>query len=238
MNRQEFMRRLEYLLRGIPENEKRDALAYYNDYFDEAGAENEYQVIQELGSPEQVAQTILEDVQRESRQSGRQDYCSPEMEYKYSSGQEQNTYEQQDASSYASQTSTAGKQGMSTSTKVLLIIVLILTFPLWIGIVAGLFGGLVGLIGGLFGVIVGLIGAAFGLVVGGVGCVIGGIACLMVAPVDGLVSIGVGAILAAIGILLVVPCVWSVGVWIPQGIKALVSWIKQLFHRNKGGNEI
>ena len=48
MNRQEFLRRLEYLLRGIPENERVDALAYYNDYFDEAGEENEYQVIFEL----------------------------------------------------------------------------------------------------------------------------------------------------------------------------------------------
>ena len=48
MNRQEFFRRLEYLLRGIPESDKMDALAYYNDYFDDAGRENEQQVIQEL----------------------------------------------------------------------------------------------------------------------------------------------------------------------------------------------
>ena len=61
MNRQEFFRRLEYLLRGIPESERMDALAYYNDYFDDAGADNEQQVIFELGSPEAVAQIILED---------------------------------------------------------------------------------------------------------------------------------------------------------------------------------
>ena len=40
MNRQEFMKQLEYLLRGIPTSEREDALAYYNDYFDEAGLEN------------------------------------------------------------------------------------------------------------------------------------------------------------------------------------------------------
>jgi len=236
MNRQEFMEKLEYLLRGIPEMERADALAYYNDYFDEAGVENEYQVIQELGSPENVAQTILEDVQREASQRVRQDYSSPEMEYKERS--EQKSYEQQNTSTYTSQTTTAEKQGMTTSTKVLLVILLILTFPLWIGIVAGLFGGLVGIIGALFGIVVGLIGAAFGLVAGGIGCVIGGIACIMVSPVEGLVSIGVGAILAAIGILLALPCVWGVGVWIPKAIKALITWIKGLFHRNEGGNEI
>lgn len=223
MNRQEFMRQLEYLLRGIPENERADALAYYNDYFDEAGVENEYQVIQELGSPENVAQIILDDVQRETRQ----DYSNPEMEQEHTNHQKQNT-----------QTSAGEKKRMPTSTKVLLIIVIILTFPLWIGIVAGLFGGAIGLIGALFGVIVGLIGAAFGLVMGGLACVIGGIACVIASPVEGLVCIGVGAILAAVGILLALPCIWGVGVWIPKGIKALISWVKGLFHRNEGGNEI
>ena len=48
MNRQEFMRRLEELLKSIPASEREDALGYYNDYFDEAGEENEYQVIFEL----------------------------------------------------------------------------------------------------------------------------------------------------------------------------------------------
>lgn len=224
MNRQEFMRQLEYLLRNVPENERIDALAYYNDYFDEAGPENEYQVIQELGSPESVAQMILENVQREANTSGRQDYCTPEV-----AQEERQTYNKQDATQ---------KQGMSISTKILLIIVLVLTFPLWIGIVAGLFGGAVGLLGGLFGVVVGLIGAAFGLVVGGVACIGAGILCLIAEPVEGLACIGVGAILAAIGILLSLLCVLIVGVWLPKLVKALVHWIKGLFHRKEGGNEI
>ena len=63
MRREEFMRELEYLLRGFPANEWVDALAFYENYFDEAGAENESQVIQELGSPASVAEKILADVQ-------------------------------------------------------------------------------------------------------------------------------------------------------------------------------
>ena len=238
MNRQEFMRQLEYLLRGIPTSEREDALAYYNDYFDEAGTENEYQVIQELGSPEMVAQTILADVQREASQSSRQDYCSPEMESEEGYRQ-QTSYEQPrgDERKYT-QTASTEKQGMSTSTKVLLILVIVLTFPLWIGIVAGLFGGLIGLLGGLFGVIVGGIGAAAGLLIGGIISIIGGIACLMASPVEGLACIGIGAILTAIGVLLALLCILLVGTWLPKAIKALVNWIKGLFHRNEGGNEI
>lgn len=229
MNRQEFMNQLEYLLRGIPASEREDALAYYNDYFDEAGAENEAQVIQELGSPEAVAEKILVDVQQDGARQARGEYSSPEPdEY------EKRGWEQETATPHMSNE----KKKMDKSTKILLVIILILTFPIWIGVVAGLFGVAVGVIGALFGIVVGFIGAAFGLVVGGVACMIGGIVCLVTAPVDGLVSIGVGAILAALGLLLAIPCVWGVGVWLPNGVKALVNWGKGVFHRNKGGNEI
>ena len=214
MNRQEFMNRLEYLLRGIPEGERTDAIAYYNAYFDEAGAENEYQVIQELGSPEQVAQTILADVQ-------------------------QSTYQQTENTYSAEKTTT--KKKMSTSTKVLLVIVVILTFPLWIGVVAGLFGGLVGILGGLFGTIVGIGGAAIGLIVSGffglaVG-IIGALQSVMV-PAAALAIIGVSAIIITIGILLALLCILAVGVWIPKLVKVIVSWVKRITHREEGGNEI
>ena len=58
MNRKEFMDRLEKLLWNISDSEREEALQYYNDYFDDAGPENEAGVIADLVSPEQVAQKI------------------------------------------------------------------------------------------------------------------------------------------------------------------------------------
>ena len=52
MNRVEFMETLSRLLQDIPEEDRIDALKYYNDYFDDAGPENEQNVIEELESPE------------------------------------------------------------------------------------------------------------------------------------------------------------------------------------------
>ena len=48
MNRIEFMEELSGLLQDIPEEDRMDALNYYNDYFDDAGAENEKNVIGDL----------------------------------------------------------------------------------------------------------------------------------------------------------------------------------------------
>ena len=237
MNRQEFMSRLEYLLRGIPEEERADALAYYNDYFEEAGAENEYQVIQELGSPEQVAQTILSNVQQENCEHMRQDYGSPEAEWNHTKQNYSNEYDNS-SERWSAQTVTEEKKKMSTSTKVLLIVVIILTFPLWIGVVAGLFGGLVGLLGGLFGVIVGFGATAIGFVAGGVGCIWVGITQFAMFPATALASVSVGAFMVSVGLLLALLCTMLVGVWIPKLVKAIVSWVKRIAHREEGGNEI
>lgn len=50
MKRQEYMQQLAALLAAMPEAERRDALDYYEEYFDAAGPEKEAQTIQELGS--------------------------------------------------------------------------------------------------------------------------------------------------------------------------------------------
>ena len=73
MNRTEFMERLEALLSDIPQEERRDALRYYNDYLDDAGAENENAALAALVSPENVADSIRAGLQEETSGSGRSD---------------------------------------------------------------------------------------------------------------------------------------------------------------------
>ena len=48
MNREEFMAKLKALLGDIPAEEREEALQYYEDYFDDAGADNEAEVIRML----------------------------------------------------------------------------------------------------------------------------------------------------------------------------------------------
>ena len=58
MNRIQFMLELAALLQDISVEERTEAMKYYNDYFDEAGEENEAEIIRELGSPAKVAAEI------------------------------------------------------------------------------------------------------------------------------------------------------------------------------------
>ena len=61
MNRSEFFKKLEQALSRVSEEERIAALDYYNEYFDDAGEENEQKVIEELGSPAQIAARIRAD---------------------------------------------------------------------------------------------------------------------------------------------------------------------------------
>lgn len=61
MNRQDFMNRLASELARLPEEEIQAAMEYYNEYFDEAGPENEQQAIRDLGSPSKIATQIKAD---------------------------------------------------------------------------------------------------------------------------------------------------------------------------------
>ena len=69
MNRKVFMERLRECLADISAEEREDALTYYESYFEEAGVENEAQVIEELGSPEKVAENIKRDLFEEPQSS-------------------------------------------------------------------------------------------------------------------------------------------------------------------------
>lgn len=61
MNRSEFFSKLEQGLMKVSKEERDAALDYYNEYFDDAGPENEQKVIEELGSPAQIAARIKAD---------------------------------------------------------------------------------------------------------------------------------------------------------------------------------
>lgn len=60
----------------------------------------------------------------------------------------------------------------STSTTLILVLLIICTFPIWIGIAGGVFG----LAAGVFGAVVGIIAALFGTLGGILGAIFGAIA--------------------------------------------------------------
>lgn len=65
MTKYEFLGDLSRLLSQLSDEERDEAIKFYEDYFDEAGKEKEAEVIEELGSPQEVARKILQENEEE-----------------------------------------------------------------------------------------------------------------------------------------------------------------------------
>ncbi|WP_417025716.1 DUF1700 domain-containing protein [Candidatus Allofournierella excrementavium] len=217
MTREEFLRRLNELLSDVTDEERAEAIRFYEEYLDDAGPEQEAQVLAELGSPEKVAAIIRANVHGSRVQ---QETAAQEAQAAGPAGSGAPP-----ASSAAAGASiplppyarpgavppAPPCKGMSDRT-ILLIILAVVLFPLWIG-----------LAGTVFGILMGLVGAAFGFFFGGVGTVIG-IVTVLVAntpaafgagiPV-GLFMVGLCLLGLALGIALIAAAVWRVAWLLP-----------------------
>lgn len=69
MNREEYMKHLQHRLRRLPKKDYDRAIAYFTEYFEEAGPEQEAQAIEDLGSPELAADQIIRDFAVENADS-------------------------------------------------------------------------------------------------------------------------------------------------------------------------
>lgn len=144
MRKDEYLSILSERLRVLPAEEYNDIMEYYKEYFEDAGSENEEAVIKELGDVEVLAKKIIsENMSSNNSQNGT--YVNGDAFYAQS-GQSYVPYQQEQGT----------KNGINGKA-----LIAILTIPLWIGLIAGLFG------------------VVFGLGVASVGCIIAGIVCII-----------------------------------------------------------
>ena len=213
MNRKVFMERLRECLADISAEEREDALTYYESYFEEAGVENEAQVIEELGSPEKVAENIKRDLLEEPQSSIQAPECmKKESSEDFSSedfekNEQYEEYEQKDKS---------GRIAM-------IIVIAVLTF----GLIVAAFGV-------LFGCAAGGIAATVGLLISGVALIgmgIGG--CISGSIAAGILVTGAGFFVMAIGILLLICVVWICGRAVPACCRWIVNLCRKPWQRRK-----
>ena len=216
MTKEQFLFQLEQKLLDIPADERAEAMEYYRDYFNDAGAENEAQVIEELGSPEKVAASIKEGL-RSSREDAGTVGQPPQMRGKS-----------------FSEANRGRTQTDSRSKWILIILVAIFTSPIWIGAVGVLFGVLVAILATIFGLLVATVALAAAGVVAGEVCVILGFVRLCTGGiVSGLMTFGVGMLLFAMGCLCLAALVFLFGQVVPWLLRSISNLLHNGFRRRK-----
>ena len=225
MNRIEFMTELAALLQDVPVEERKEAMQYYNDYFDDAG-EEEKDVVKELGSPAKVAENIKKDLG---------------IQTEISSGGAQNTGVNytgaQDARAQNNGTQNVGTQNVGTQEQsnhiwkiVLIVLVVIFGLPLLLGIGGGVLGLLAGIIATVFAVIL----TAVLVVITGVLAIVAGVTFLITEPAVGLALIGGGLIAGVCGVIASVLLVKLCMIAFP----AAGRWITKMWNKVKNRKKV
>lgn len=222
MNKDEFLRQLEVLLSGISQEERTEALAFYRSYFEDAGEANEAKILEELESPQKVADSIIKDLGVQPGEA-----CSSGAQGA-SAGAEWNPAVQGAAQNAAY--SAPEKDGMPGWAIVLLVI----TSPVWLVMILVILSALLGIVAALFGIAIAVVAVMGALLICGVVLFGAGIGTAIAGnPAIGIGLMGAGLIVLAIGILAVVLVVWIFGGFLPWALKGIWKLCKKPFNKRK-----
>nr|WP_317283474.1 hypothetical protein [uncultured Sellimonas sp.] len=235
MNRKEFIEKLRILLGDLSEEEREEAVQYYKDYFEDAGEEQEQQVLKELGSPEKVALMIREGLKNEDdggefTETG---YTQKRYEYKEvpAKREEETNNENNKKDNFIRKI-----RWNDPVFKILwIILILCVIAPVILKIVLGIIFGAFGLVLSAFGFFIGLVVAAAAVAISGIcTCIVGISLMFSVMPV-GFLTCGIGLILFAIGIIIFTLTIKLCIVVFPIMVRGVVWFCEKLFHRRKEG---
>ncbi len=219
MSRKAFMARLDELLADITEAEKDEALSYYEEYFEDAGPENEEEVISSLGSPEKVAATI---------KAGLFENAQEEGEFS-ETGYTNTYYDVKDE--VATINKRKGLGGIGTGGWIIILILCLFALPILGPLLLGIAGTIFGILVAIAAVIFAVLVTGIALVVAAVAMVAAGFATLFATPLVGVALIGAALLVAGIGILIAILGFWVVTKVIPPLFRGLVELIRKPFVR-------
>ena len=231
MSRKEFMQRLEALLSDLSENEREEALQYYNGYLDDAGSENEAAVLEELGTPEALAASIRQGLKEDGSGSG---YFSESGFYEKESQRESPL--RREAAKEKTETlndryRSGKKSKISGGTIALIVILCIFAAPVVIPVAISLLAVVFALT--LTAVILLCVMFLVGVVcvAAGVCALIGSVLDAVTFPAGAVLGIGMSLVTIGIGILCALLFGWLIVKVCPRAFRGAVNMCSRLFHR-------
>lgn len=244
MNRVEFMEKLEYLLQDIPDQEKADALAYYQDYLEEAGDENEEQVIKEFGSPERVAAIIRSELYGNLEdgggftETGYQDERFREPGYQVVEHRDWPDVNEPAGSGRRDGARREDRRSNDSRLMKLLklgaiLIVLAILGPIALGVGSAVLSAAAGIVICLAVLVLVLGIVTVLLCVAAVIVTVVGIGTLFVSPWGGIFLLGGGVFLLGCSLIGIVLSILVYGRLVPFCFRSVADGISRLFHRNR-----
>ena len=212
MNKIEFLTKMRERLEkfGLPKDDINDALSYYEEVFLDAGFGKEEETAAELGDPIEIADGILRD-------SGIHTADASQFPPRYENVQPQGSY--------------GGKNKRSTENFWLKLILVILTFPIWLPVIISVFAV-------LFSLLIALIAVIGAIIFSGIAFIVAGVHMLFEIPPLAIFIIGIGLMITGLFVLIGGPVFRKLIPACGKLIRNMADWIRGLFTRRGGQNNV
>jgi len=235
MNRWEFMSELAKLLSGIPREERDEALQYYENYFIDAGMENEAAIMEELGSPLKVAKMIRENFDNPNLNVGEfseQGYTDPRFKEEHLPAKREEIETKESPVNHSDGSDIRRNKYIKIALVILIAIVAIrLVFPIFTGIFGGLFGVLIAMIT----VFASLVLVGISIMIAGLGVMVGGISMMATAMPLGLLLSGVGLLVVVLGAIITAGTIKLCVLVYPAMLRGIIALCRRVFGRRDEG---
>lgn len=267
MDRAEFLNRLEAQLLDVPQAEREEALQYYEDYLNDAGDAGDFDILQELGTPEEVADSIRNGLRQDSSDAGeRSGQADENWQDSSRTGQlgdsgyfSENGYVDRkpqkeelqrvkqpacgDRSDADWQSTDSDAEDDSSAARRrqpsvwLWIFLIVFAAPVVLPIVFGLLVAAISVLFALF--ITGIALLVCGIVCTGVGiwALIQAFTQIVAWPAAAIIGIGISLAAIGIGVLVTLLMGWLIGKVVPTGVRALCNCLHRIVTR-KGGRAV
>lgn len=223
MNRDMFMTKLRELLSDLSEAEREEALSYYEEYFEDAGVENEESVIASLGTPEKVAATIkagLAEGAEEEGEFSETGYSNAYYEIRDEVALNDNSVKNKFRRGFGN---------LGTGAWIIILILCIFALPILGPIMVGICGAILGILLAIAGVFFAVLIAGVAMVIAAIGLFVGGIATLFATPIVGIALMGAALLVGGLGIVVSALGIWIIVKVVPPMFRGFIDLIRKPF---------
>lgn len=210
MTKREYLSKLSVELFDLSSDEREEAIAYYREYIEDAGPENEEATIKELGPVEELAKEIRRGILNKEIPQELETQLVVKSEASKSKEKKEN----------------------NTVAIILGIILAIVLSPIWIPLLVVVLAVLFALIVTMAAIIfaIGVVGAVFTIV--GFILIFVSFATVFASPLHGFAMFGTALILAALGILFLLLISWGGTKFFPWMMNGISNLVKKMFGLN------
>ncbi|MCL1817149.1 MAG: hypothetical protein FWG43_06075 [Clostridiales bacterium] len=229
-----YLAELRRLLATLPSDERKTALTYYREYFDDAGMAETERVITELGPARMLAEQILAGYSRDYLDTQPQSShtqlpaCPPDVVQTRHNEQEERAMSVDQLADKQEKAQPQQRRGASVLLTVLLVII---ALPLLLPLAATLFGLLIGFFAMIFGLGLGLGGVMLAVFAVGAIVLVTGLSMLAIHTLEALLACGLGLALLGLSLLMLLLCMFMLIKVAPAVLRFLLSILRWPFER-------